>query len=136
MPQLRDYHIFISHSWDYSYQYETVKSFLNSSNCFLWTDYSVPITKPLTVESTNDLKRKLRTRISLSSCVIILSGMYVSYSDWIEFEIKTALAFEKPIIAVRPRSQERIPRIISENADVCVGWNSTSIVEAVRNYAL
>ena len=49
MPSLRDYHILISHSWDYSSDYQTIKGWLNDAKNFDWTDYSVPLTKPLDV---------------------------------------------------------------------------------------
>ena len=136
MPQLRNYHILISHSWDYSSHYETVKGWLNSAPYFTWTDYSVPLSKPLDVNGKNELKKKLRDRISLCSCIIILSGMYVSYSEWIDYEIDTAVALGKPIIGVKPWGQERIPQKVQDYADTMVGWNSTSIVNAVRDYAL
>lgn len=136
MPNLRNYHILISHSWDYNTQYETVEKWLDETSYFLWTDYSVPITRPLDVRGKNELKEKIRNRISLCSCVIILSGMYVSYSEWIDYEIDTAVALGKPIIGVKPWGQERIPTKVSNNADVMVGWNSASVVQAVRNYAL
>ena len=84
MPSLRDYHILISHSWDYNTDYETIKEWLDDASNFMWTNYSVPITKPLDVNGKRELKEKLRNRISLCSCVIILSGMYVSYSEWID----------------------------------------------------
>lgn len=126
----------ISHSWDYNSQYETVKGLLDSSQYFNWTDYSVPISKPIDAKSKKELQDKIRIRISLCSCVIILSGMYVTYSEWIDYEIETAVALGKPIIGVKPWGQERIPTKVSNNADVMVGWNSSSIVDAVRNYAL
>jgi len=136
MPSLRNYHILISHSWDYSKQYETISGWLNATPYFLWTDYSVPITRPLSVSGVNDLKQKIRNRISLCSCVIILSGMYVAYSDWIDFEIDTAVAMGKPIIGVKPWGQERIPTKVQNKADILIGWNSASVVDAVRRYAL
>lgn len=136
MPSLRDYHILISHSWDYSSDYRTIKGWFDDTTNFKWTDYSVPLTKPLDVNGKRQLKEKLRNRISLCSCVIILSGMYVSYSEWIDYEIDTALELGKPIIGVKPRGQERIPNKVSINADVMVGWNFNSVVQAVRNYAL
>lgn len=136
MTNLRDYHILISHSWDYSNQYKTISDWLDATPYFRWTDYSVPITKPLSSNSANDLKRKIRTRISLCSCVIILSGMYVAYSDWIDFEIDTAVSMGKPIIGVKPWGQERIPAKVLNNADTMVGWNSSVIVDAIRRYAL
>lgn len=136
MPSLRDYHILISHSWDYSSDYQTIKNWLNEAKNFEWTDYSVPLTKPLDVNGKKELKEKLRNRISLCSCVIILSGMYVSYSEWIDYEIDTAIELGKPIIGVKSRGQERIPSKVSNNAVVMVGWNSNSVVQAVRDYAL
>lgn len=136
MPSLRNYHIMISHSWDYNKHYKTISDWLNATPCFLWTDYSVPITRPLSVNGTNDLKLKLRNRISLCSCVIILSGMYVTYSEWIDFEIDTAVSMGKPIIGVKPWGQERIPTKVQDNADIMIGWNSASVVDAVRRYAL
>ena len=134
MPSLRNYHILISHSWDYSSDYETIKGWLDDAKNFSWTNYSVPLSKPLDVKTKRELKEKIRSRISF--CVIILSGMYVSYSEWIDYEIDTALELGKPIIGVRPRGQERIPTKVSNNADVMVGWSSASVVQAVRDYAL
>lgn len=136
MPTLRDYHILISHSWDYSDQYDTVKGWLNASSYFRWTDYSVPITKPLDVDGIRAQKQSIRNRISMCSCVIILSGMYVSYSDWIDFEIDTAVSLGKPIIGVKPWGQERVPLKVQNSADIMVGWNASSVVDAVRQYSL
>lgn len=136
MPALRDYHILISHSWDYNNDYLTVKGWLDSSPYFMWHDYSVPLSKPLDAHTKNELKQKIRDRISICSCVIILSGMYVAYSDWIDYEIDTAVALGKPIIGVKPWGQERIPLKVQNSADIMVGWNASSVVDAVRQYSL
>ncbi len=136
MPSLRNYHIMISHSWDYHNHYLTISGWLSSAPYFDWSDYSVPITRPLYVSGVNELKKKIWDRISVCSCVIVLSGMYVAYSDWIDYEIDTAKALGKPIIGVKPWGQERIPVKIQTTADVLVGWNSASVVDAVRKYAL
>ena len=136
MPSLRNYHILISHSWDYSVDYETIKGWLDDAKNFSWTNYSVPLSKPLDVKTKKELREKIRSRMSLCSCIIILSGMYVSYSEWIDYEIDTALELGKPIIGVKPQGQERIPTKVSNNADVMVGWSSASVVQAVRDYTL
>lgn len=133
---LRDYHIFISHSWDYSDDYRTLKDWFNTSAYFKWSDYSVPIENPIDARSKAELKRRISNKISSCSCVIVLSGMYVVYSEWIDFEIETALKFNKPIIGVRPRGQMRVPYEVSSNADVIVGWTRDGIVDAVRQHSL
>lgn len=57
--------------------------------------------------------------------------MYAAHSDWIEFEINTAVDKNKYIIGVKPWSQERIPNIVTNNSDVMVGWNKKSIIDAI-----
>ena len=133
---LRDYHILISHSWDHYDDYRTIKGWLDSASYFEWTNYSVPIEKPIDVKSKIELREKLDNRIALCSCVIVLSGMYVSYSEWIDFEINVALKYGKPIIGVKPWGQSRVPRAVSFNATTMVGWTRDSVVRAVRDCAL
>lgn len=136
MPALKNYHIMISHSWDYNEHYEKVVSWLNDANNFEWSNYSVPLTNPIDAKGKKELKEKLRNKITNCSCIIILSGMYVAYSEWIDYEIDTAVEMGKPIIGVEPWGQERVPQKVTSNADVVVGWNSSSVVQAIRDYSL
>ena len=132
----KNYHILISHSWDYSKHYEKVVSWLDEAYNFEWSNYSVPLTNPIEANGKRELKEKLRNRISNCSCVIILSGMYVAYSEWIDYEIDIAVEMGKPIIGLEPWGQERVPQKVTSNADVVVGWNSYSVVQAIRDYSL
>ena len=136
VPSLRQYHIFISHSWDYDSQYQTIRGWLDRSSYFSCSDYSVPITRPVDAAGNRALKEKLGNRIAVSSCVLVLSGMYAAYSDWIDYEIDTALYYRKPIIGVRPWGQERVPIKVQNSATVMVGWNTSSVIDAIRRFAL
>lgn len=62
----------------------------------------------------------------------IAAGMYVSYSDWIDYEIRTAAAMGKPILAVKPWGNERLPQIVQDSATLTVGWNSDSVVKGIK----
>lgn len=136
MPELRNYHILISHSWSYDSQYKKVCSWFDNAPYFLWSDYSVSADDPFANCSKAELKDKLANQIMKCSCIVVLSGMYVAYSEWIEFEISCAKFFKKPIIGVLPWGNERVPEIIKQNATVLVGWNSDSVVNAVRTYSV
>lgn len=132
------YNIFISHAWKYSEHYNKVVQWLNEAQAeglFTWKNYSVPVHDPLVDPNTEigkkTLKAMLTNQISPASKIIILSGMYVSYSDWISYEIDTAVSFQKYIIGVKPWGQEIIPTKVSANADLMVGWNKASIVKAI-----
>lgn len=126
------YHIFISHAWKRSEHYLKVKKWLDDSN-IIYADYSVTEENPLHSGNKRKLKEDLTGQIKPASCVIILSGMYAAHSDWIEYELSEAYRMGKYIIGVKPWGQERIPQIITDAADVIVGWNSSSVVSAVKN---
>ncbi|MBG9941009.1 TIR domain-containing protein [Brevibacillus formosus] len=135
---MKTYNIFISHAWKYTEHYNKVVQWLNeaqSEGKFNWKNYSVPEHDPLIDPNTSSgktkLKNALEAQIKPASIVIILAGMYAAHSDWIDFEIDTAVSYEKYIIGVKPWGQERIPTKVSNNADIMVGWNKSSVVDAV-----
>ena len=62
--------------------------------------------------------------------------MYVARKEWIQKEIEMAKKYEKPIIAILPRGNENVPTVVQETATEVVGWNTDSIVEAIRKHAI
>lgn len=137
---MKEYHIFISHAWKYSEHYKKVVEWLNEAQAegvLTWKNYSVPQHDPLIDPDTDvgrdKLKEMLKNQISPTKRVIILSGMYVTYSDWIDYEINTAVNYRKYIIGVKPWGQQRIPGKVEKSANVMVGWNKKSLIDAVLN---
>ena len=126
------YFTFISHSWTYSNDYNTVLNWLMESNINI-RDYSVPITEPFDPMKKSLLQEKITEQIRHASVVIILSGMYAAHSGWIDYEIDEAIRMDKPILGVRPWGQERVPTKISNNANLMVGWNRASVVDAFKS---
>ena len=126
-------HIFVSHAWKYDSDYNTVINWLNSSNLD-FSNYSVPSHDPLDAYNTKKLENALTKQISPSNIVIAISGMYASHSNWIKYEIDEAVRMEKIIIGLKPWGQERIPLIISNAATEMVGWNSSSLINAIKKY--
>lgn len=134
------YNIFISHAWNYSEHYNKIVQWMNEAQSIgklTWKNYSVPEHDPLidpdSTSGKKQLKEELKEQIAPASKVIILAGMYVSYSGWIDFEIDTAVDYGKYIIGVKPWGQERIPTKVSANADIMVGWNKESVINAILN---
>jgi len=140
MPNLKTYDIFISHAWRYSDEYNRLVELLNEAPRFKWRNYSDPRHDPV-IDPNDDvgrrkLKKELDDQIRPVNCVIVISGMYVAHRYWIQTEIDIATRYQKPIIGVRPRGQERIPQAVQDVADEMVGWNTESIVSAIRRHAL
>lgn len=132
MPALWNYRILISHSWSYSDEYETICKWFDSEPNFYWSNHSVCCDNPLQTNYDYELKSRLTDKIRGCTCIVVVSGMYGAYSKWIDYEISEAKRMGKVIIGIRPRGQERIPTVISDNATVMVNWNSYSLIQAIR----
>lgn len=137
MPELKKYRLFISHSWAYSDAYERLTKLLKKHPLFQWIDYSVPRDDPIhNASNAWELEEAIENQMRPTNCILILAGVYGSYSKWIQREIQIANRLGKPIIAVAPWGAERTSVIVKENANKIVGWNSGSIVSAIREWSI
>ena len=127
------YNLFISHSWAYSDQYDRLVALLNSNPYFSYKNYSVPKNDPIhNAPYEYQLKAAIRQQMAPASCVIILAGVYSTYSKWINIEIDLAKEMGKKIIAVEPWGSIHTSTKVKYAADKCVGWNSSSVIGAIR----
>lgn len=130
------YRIFISHSWSYSKQYDKIEEFLKQEG-ILFYNHSVPKDNPILTNGTDaQLETAIDAKVKGCSCVIILAGVYATYSKWINKEIKIAKKYNKPIIAVEYWGSEKTSSVVKEAADVIVKWQTKSVADAVRKYAI
>ena len=133
---MKTYNLFISHSWAYDDQYKRLASLLSDRRYFRYKNYSVPKDDPIhNANSTSALREAIRRQMAPSSAVLVLAGVYSSYGKWIDVEIdlaKHGFRSRKPIIAIRPRGNQRISSVVRNAADRVVGWNTESVVGAIR----
>lgn len=136
---MKTYNLFISHSWGYSDQYDRLVNLLRERGYFAFRNYSVPPDDPIHSAGTDaQLRQAIRNQMTPCHVVLILAGVYATYSKWINIEIDLALAgftYAKPIVAIRPRGSERISEPVQQAADRIVGWNTESVVGAIRELA-
>lgn len=140
MPGLKTYDLFISHAWRYNDDYYRLEKLLNNAPYFSWRNYSVPEHDPKVDPDTETGKRVLliglENQIRPVNCVLILAGMYAHYSYWINKEIELAQSYNKPIIGIYPWGQVNAPRVITNVANEMVGWNTITIVSAIRRNSI
>jgi hypothetical protein len=128
--------LFISHSWAYGDAYDKLTGMLDSRPYFHYRNYSVPKNSPIHTNGTDkQLHEAIKNKIALCHCVVILAGVYSSYSKWINKEIvicTSEFSVKKPIVAIEPWGSQKTSTIVKNNADVICKWNTESIVSAIR----
>lgn len=131
-------HLFISHAWQYSDHYDTLVNWIFDEN---WSsgqasldfkDYSIPQNDPVHTNGTDkELKAAIDARIARSSVIVIITGVYASYSKWIQKEIDSSVLYGKPILAVNPWGAQKTSTVVAEAATKSVGWDKKSVVDGI-----
>ena len=133
---MKTYNIFISHSWTYGDAYDKLVKMLDNEPRFSYRNYSVPKDSPIhNAPNESALLEAIKERMQFCDVIVILAGVYSSYSKWINKEIQLAnkgFTKPKPIVAVQPWGSERTSQIVKDNAHKIVGWNASPIVSAIR----
>ena len=134
----KTYNIFISHSWSYSDAYEKLRALLEKRPYFSFRDYSVPKDDPIhDAPNSQALYDAIKRQMTPCHVVLVMAGVYATYSTWIRKEIKiakTEFQNPKPVIAVKPWAQTSISQFVRDHADEIVAWNTDSIVDAIRRW--
>lgn len=134
---MRTYNIFISHSWKYGDAYDRLTQLLSKRGYFAYRDYSVPRDDPIHTRGTDrELKAAIKRHMAPTHVIVILAGVYATYSKWINQEIRiaqTGFSTPKPILAIQPWGAEKTSRLVQDAADDIVGWNTESVVRAIRD---
>jgi MTH538 TIR-like domain (DUF1863) len=127
----KTYRLFISHSWAYGEDYDKVVEMLKTQGLSFY-DHSVPKGDPIhTNGSDRQLKEAIEAKMKGTSCILILAGVYSTYSKWINKEIEIAKSYNKKIIAIEPWASEKTSKVVKDNADRVVKWQGASIVKAI-----
>lgn len=128
----KKYRLFISHSWAYGKNYDRVVEMIEENGIDFY-DHSVPKGDPIHTNGTDkELKAAIEAKMKGASCIIILAGVYATYSKWIKKEIEIARGYGKTIIAIEPFGAEKTSTVVKENADRIVAWRGASIAKAIK----
>lgn len=129
---------FISHSWSHSDHFETLTGWIHDGHWNIagepidFIDYSIPANDPIhDAKNSQDLFAAIANEIAKCDVVAIPTGMYASYSNWIEKEIRASQQFSKPILAVNPWGQQKKSSRVQDVSDEIVGWTKDGFVGAL-----
>jgi len=131
----KTYRLFISHSWSYDKNYKRVVELLEEQGLNFY-DHSVPKDDPIHTNGTDkQLHDAIEAKMKGTSCILILAGVYASYSKWIKKEIDIAESYGKKIIAIELWDSGRTSKVVKDSADRIVKWQGKSIADAIKELA-
>ena len=139
MPALKTYDQFLSHAGYYSKGYTRFFELINEAPNFKYRNYFVPkhdpVVEPGTTVGKAKLTQLLDNQIKPAYCFLVMAGMYVAHKNWIQKEIEIAQKYGKPVIGLILWGQERTQSLIQEATNEMVGWNTASMIDAIRRHS-
>lgn len=129
----KTYNLFISHSWDHLDDLENLRTLLEKRGYFKVEFLEITPDKKFNSDNIYYLHSCVRPLIKKADVVIGLAGVYASHSEWMQWELDTAIENDIPILGLIPWGQERVSTVVQDRADDIARWNTESIVEAIRN---
>ncbi len=132
MADNRTYRIFISHAWNYNAEYLKLIEYLRGAKNFNFINCSINNTGRIDPENKEALRESIITQIRPVDAVVMLAGMYSRSSEWLDFELKYAKMWNKPIVVVKPWEGGLIPAALSERDFHIVDWITSMMVDAIK----
>jgi hypothetical protein len=126
--------LFVCHVWRPDEDYHRVFEYLESATNFFYRNTSTPDQRPQ--GDREALREDLRKQIGNAEVVILTSSLYRRNIDWIEFQLRCAKAFDKPIVVLEPfGAKDTIAPAVQELADEVVPWDQRQLADAVKRQA-
>ena len=134
MSEKNPIRIFVTHAFQEHEEYSRVFEYLESRDNFFYVNYSDPDGKP-EHGGQEGMQEAIRKQIRLVEAVLFPVGIYSQDPRLIEFELKVAQAFDKPVIAIESfGGTHTLPQEVMAAAVETIEWNDRVMTDALRQY--
>lgn len=123
-----------SHGWEADEDYLRLFEYLESTTNFFYENVLPPQSSP-EGETVAQRRTRVLDAMKQAEVLVVISGQYAAYRDWLDFEIGAAQAHNRPIVLVEPFGPNDPPDALKGQATQIVGWNSRSLEDAIRMQA-
>lgn len=126
--------LFVCHVWNEDDDYHRIFEYLESVDNFFYRNTSTPENRPQGDKEA--MRNDLRKQIGDAEAVVLPSQLYRKHTDWVEFQLHCAKAFDKPVIVLEPfGTHETIAPAVLELGDEVVPWDKRQLVDAIKRQA-
>jgi len=124
--------IFISADYDNDRNYKNLLLAWDKNKDFDFELYDGPLSTSANSISATYIKNQIRPKILIASRLLCIVGKKTSKSDWIDWEIQTAVDHKKKLIGVKIEKENTSPSgLLSRRATWAMSFNFDAIKKAI-----
>jgi hypothetical protein len=134
MSERNPIRIFVTHAFQEHEEYVRVFEYLESRNKFYYVNCS-NLDANFATGGQEAVQEAIRQQVKAAEAVLFPVGIYALNPRLIDFELKVAQAFNKPIIAIKSHGgAQSLPREALLAATEIVDWNNRLITDSLRRH--
>jgi hypothetical protein len=127
--------VYAVHGWQKDEDYVRLFEYLESAGNFFYQAMSDPDAPPPQGDGVAARRTLINELLRESECVICMAGTWERYNDWSRFTVDAARALDLPVIAIEHFGPKNMHIQLKALAEETVGWDSRTIVDAIRRQA-
>ena len=134
MSETNPIRVFVAHAFQEHEEYARVFEYLESREKFYYQNCSDP-DPSLAAGGQEAVQEAIRQQIRAAEAVLFPVGVHAQNPRLVDFQLKVAQAFDKPIIAIKSHGgTQALPRDALLAATEIVDWNNRLITDAARRH--
>lgn len=127
--------IYAVHGWSQDEEYARLFEYLESAENFFYQALSNPDARSPEGEGVAARRTLISRALENAECVVCPAGTWERFPDWARYTVETARRMEIPVIAIEHFGPKNMELRLKGHAAETVGWDSRSIVDAIRREA-
>ena len=135
MSERNPIRIYAVHGWSQDEDYMRLFEYLESADKFYYRALSNPEARSPGGDGVAARRTVINEALKDAECVVCCAGTWERFNDWARFTVETARGLDLPVIAVEHFGPKDMDVRLKGHAAEVVGWDSRSIVDAIRREA-
>ena len=135
MSESNPIRVFVVHGWIVDDDYSRLVEYMETAENFYYVSVSKPDAPVTGGDGTAARRTALVDGLKNAECVVCSAGTWERYQDWARYAVERARELELPLVAIEHFGPRDMDIRLKGFADEVVGWDSRSIVDAIRRQA-
>jgi hypothetical protein len=135
MSESNPIRVYAVHGWEKDEDYVRLFEYLESADNFFYRALSDPDAHPPEGDGVAARRTLIGEALKQAECVVCPAGTWERHNDWARFTVETAHAQQIPIVAIEHFGPKNIDIRLKGHVNATVGWDSRSIIDAIRREA-
>jgi hypothetical protein len=135
MSESNPIRLYAVHGWQQDEDYVRLFEYIESADNFFYRALSDPNAQSPKGDGAVARRALINDALTQAECVVCTAGTWDRYNDWARFTVETARSLDVPVVAIEHFGPKNMDIRLKGHAAETVGWDSRSIVDAIRREA-